>query len=947
MENMTNSNPQICPILIIPKAEESLGIGRELLIGPVKPLRPGKRRRPKKFYKPVWKSSWSISEREADNTSTPGVERNNLFLDDNDSEAWNGDINDGVIDTFDFLPEPSPKNRPPTPEPLDSYGSSKIHGREKPPGPWENDSIPLPRPHCRMCRQIFDSLSYDPTSPSLKCPFECYVRFSSFESLQRHVTYVHVTCRCTKEDLYGDVINCSGYPRKDYSCPMCSEKFSLYRPLEQHLYSIHKIPNISEINRRDLPACYATVPENLIARRWPKSCSTRMSRGFVCDFCAIKFPSVKELFRHFNKGHTNSIRRVPTSISRLKFHMKHQKTKGLSLPDQWPLSKLSSNEKSKRRLTAEMKKPSATGDSDDCEAAMDDYLLQIKNNQEKVKEFTPGDSPEDYEEYEFLEMEIPEEAPSSTKDFPEPEESLASPELPKDSDSLLRNLLTPDVTSTDSTASEESKSVPTLKKPPKIIQDSRNFDLETSLYLEKLQKDHKSLVTTVSRIEVKKNSVKDVERQTISKILPIPSKLQERDPKKNPSRNKSKGKSLRSCPRCKKVFNTVGDLAKHLSLIQKINESSPEALSPVREVLSCPECLKPFRSQNILLTHKYLVHRDDSGIHICDNCCKILTSISMVNNHLCITATSFTCRGCNQVFKSSEELLFHNQKNHLEDSGTHACPACQKNFLTKSMMNRHILENCDVQGSDDGENNNNDRDADRNWMDDVKSHRCDVCQSLWETSDELIQHLETIHDLKSCRLCSRWVHSHQILNHVMSHVLDREEDGGKGGGTGGDIKDGTRRFIAEYSKDFVTSVLQYSRYRLEESGGVLCSQCQQRFDNSHTYKCHYVETHDLFCVLCNRRFGDVLEAFEHKNSVHQSAEIYMWVADKILLALAETGEVCGWLGKKFKKTILIRDLEEKVKNIHRANRDSREGQGGDKNFRIVDGGVVNSRKAAG
>ncbi|XP_076628722.1 uncharacterized protein LOC143345461 isoform X2 [Colletes latitarsis] len=103
----------------------------------------------------------------------------------------------------------------------------------------------------------------------------------------------------------------------------------------------------------------------------------------------------------------------------------------------------------------------------------------------------------------------------------------------------------------------------------------------------------------------------------------------------------------------------------------------------------CNPCKENFALIRNYLRHKYYCHNDKSVVHICDNCNKVLTSVAMVNIHMCINVTSWNCKRCNLKFINSVSLTQHNINYHLETVGPHICDFCKLSFLTRYMLDKH------------------------------------------------------------------------------------------------------------------------------------------------------------------------------------------------------------------------------------------------------------------
>lgn len=103
----------------------------------------------------------------------------------------------------------------------------------------------------------------------------------------------------------------------------------------------------------------------------------------------------------------------------------------------------------------------------------------------------------------------------------------------------------------------------------------------------------------------------------------------------------------------------------------------------------CETCAQNFKLFQSYSRHRYFLHGDDSMVHVCENCSKVMTNVTMVNVHICTDVTSYNCRACNEIFPTGMSLRLHNTEKHMEKNGPHTCVVCKRNFLTNSMLERH------------------------------------------------------------------------------------------------------------------------------------------------------------------------------------------------------------------------------------------------------------------
>ncbi|XP_043274188.1 uncharacterized protein [Venturia canescens] len=160
-----------------------------------------------------------------------------------------------------------------------------------------------------------------------------------------------------------------------------------------------------------------------------------------------------------------------------------------------------------------------------------------------------------------------------------------------------------------------------------------------------------------------------------------------------------------ACGKCNRHFANRTSLNEHLFFLHDDSlkdtvltdvltpiggsRGSEEPESPQR--WTCEICDQNFKLFQAYSRHKYFVHGDDSMVHVCDNCSKVITNVTMVNVHICTDVASYNCRACNETFTSGMSLRLHNTEKHMETNGVHSCNDCKKNFLTNGMLERHII----------------------------------------------------------------------------------------------------------------------------------------------------------------------------------------------------------------------------------------------------------------
>ncbi|XP_078036233.1 uncharacterized protein LOC144469641 [Augochlora pura] len=251
-----------------------------------------------------------------------------------------------------------------------------------------------------------------------------------------------------------------------------------------------------------------------------------------------------------------------------------------------------------------------------------------------------------------------------------------------------------------------------------------------------------------------------------------------------------------------------------------------------RKQWHCNLCKKNFLSHKSYACHRYYIHKDVSVIHVCDNCNKVLTSVRMVNIHICTgrKITSWNCKRCNQNFINGIRLMQHNVSYHFETAGPYTCNSCELSFLTKYMLEKHVpvhslINSCNnvnnfIDASVSSQNNllhnlsttssnaesdisnyfgNDDDHATENNIsttsytkhlnestetDDIftnkfisslesnteETFKCKECDIMCHTKKEMKFHLQELHDIDVdvCELCNHLYVANELLKHLIN-----------------------------------------------------------------------------------------------------------------------------------------------------------------------------------
>ncbi|CAL7944154.1 unnamed protein product [Xylocopa violacea] len=366
-----------------------------------------------------------------------------------------------------------------------------------------------------------------------------------------------------------------------------------------------------------------------------------------------------------------------------------------------------------------------------------------------------------------------------------------------------------------------------------------------------------------------------------------------------------------------------------------------------RKKWRCGPCKENFALLRNYLRHKYYCHNDESVVHLCDNCNKILTSVAMVNIHMCTNVTSWNCKRCNLNFCNGISLTQHNMDNHWETVGPHACEICKVNFLTTYMLKRHktvhsinnsnnslnsftnasefIRDHLSHISSNTNVNNEfseekiepiNDKvvscvnknlkifnaldELNKTFSEmyitsnmpynDEEMFKCKHCNILCTTELEMKIHLDGCHKVEMCQICNKLHFTNELIKHIIHHhmVSDNlcfEEDNIQTVYETINFQNDILKFLGLKR---LLSLYEYQRFdNMLGYNGFECIICSEQFFSIQCYKIHYLRYHDTICLLCNIGFENNFEAFEHKIKIHKSTDEYLWIVHKLILAILQ------------------------------------------------------------
>ena len=175
--------------------------------------------------------------------------------------------------------------------------------------------------------------------------------------------------------------------------------------------------------------------------------------------------------------------------------------------------------------------------------------------------------------------------------------------------------------------------------------------------------------------------------------------------------------SMFHCDKCEKTFNKVSHLKRHEVSVHFGKEES------------CPHCgLKSSRKDN-LEAHIRSVHGIESNSLQCEVCQETFNKKSNFLRHANNTRTN--CSICSEIFCTLKQLQKHRTDCHTAclQQPDFECCHCKKIFSSKFNMKTHIANRSE--------------------------HKCGKCGEMFCNGRGLMWHHSSIHDVKTCDICSK------------------------------------------------------------------------------------------------------------------------------------------------------------------------------------------------
>ncbi|KAJ8979541.1 hypothetical protein NQ317_017689 [Molorchus minor] len=213
--------------------------------------------------------------------------------------------------------------------------------------------------------------------------------------------------------------------------------------------------------------------------------------------------------------------------------------------------------------------------------------------------------------------------------------------------------------------------------------------------------------------------------------------------------------------------------------------------------LVCDICLKSFAKLRSLIQHIEL----HTGKFLCHQCNKVFGRKESLTHHSCNSFYKIKCPFCERIFfQKKVSHLSHKKSSTISKSklNAHNCPSipldrkeiftcktCNKSFLNKVYLDRHILRHKKVKNVQQYVCAvcNMILNSKSSCLKHVKLHEghlysCDMCDKIFRRTDSLMVHKQKVHwgegEMATCDICKQTVKSKKLLKiHMEIHRRDK------------------------------------------------------------------------------------------------------------------------------------------------------------------------------
>lgn len=298
-----------------------------------------------------------------------------------------------------------------------------------------------------------------------------------------------------------------------------------------------------------------------------------------------------------------------------------------------------------------------------------------------------------------------------------------------------------------------------------------------------------------------------------------------------------------TCTVCSKIYKSHYNLKIHMKQVHPEGQSVP-----------CPYCDKIFKVDMLLQRHIKWTHPDDGMVYKCQQCFKVLPSITCYKKHIENThnaSARATCELCNRIFKTKKSLDRHLKNVHNGKvvkpyvPSQFICMYCGRSFENNTTLFWHTQKHQQEGVSACDSDNSN-------------TH-CEICDKTYSDNASLQRHLASVHSLETatCHICMKEfksainLQSHMRITHAPPEAIQTC-----------DICKKTFK-CALHLRMHVNAV--------HTEGEFNCDECNKIFTSLKYLSKHkktHLQTREHPCDLCGKMFKTSFAASKHKRNVH-------------------------------------------------------------------------------
>ena len=213
-----------------------------------------------------------------------------------------------------------------------------------------------------------------------------------------------------------------------------------------------------------------------------------------------------------------------------------------------------------------------------------------------------------------------------------------------------------------------------------------------------------------------------------------------------------------TCEVCDAIFLLRSSLRRHQLESHKLDRVKARTLIKI----GCPWCQKSCCGPSAFFVHLQEHHPKIRPAPLnCPLCKVVFDKSTTIGGHYNDFHPERYCKMCDQVFKHSQDLRRHMERETDHLNGQFPCKCCDQKFLTRHLLKQHVR---DVH--------------DNKWIDDL---RCKTCSEIFLSKMAMVRHVKFCHGRNNngshkCNVCEAKFQSPTLLrSHQRKKHLKRKK----------------------------------------------------------------------------------------------------------------------------------------------------------------------------